>query len=504
MLATIALVLILGLSAYYKQASIPDAEISVQSKEPAEIFESVSINNDLSDRIKQLVKDLEYPDKVAEDLTRTVMDWKDEKKRSVLVRWKGELSNAHQQYQEGKITRNDIVNIEESILREFCHKIRKQFNPGYVFELSNVIENRQANCLGYSQLIYIIGNTVGLKVRSIDVLNQVKFEENDSTGGHVACIVDLFDGRVAMVDMTWFYSGSLFFKLEDHFIKIGNFWELKNNDNPLLIHRRFRFLDRKGFLAILYNNRGGVYNSKGKHDRAILKYNRAIEIDTKCAKAYNNRGNTYKDKGDFKRAIQDYTKAIEIDPSYAKAFTNRGNAFDAIGKHERAIEDHTKAIGINPKFSEAYNNRGVTYAEKGEFDRAILDFTKAIEINPKHANAYINRGGCYCEKEEYDRALLDFNKAIELNPNDAYAYTIRGNIYYVKNEYNKAILNYDKAIEIDPEDAVVYLSRGDAYSKIGKSEEAKKDLLKALELDPELREHVKKISEQYQLDLKLE
>ena len=58
LLATIALVLMLGLSTYYKQASIPDAEISVRSKEPAQVSESVSTDNELSDRMKQLIKSL--------------------------------------------------------------------------------------------------------------------------------------------------------------------------------------------------------------------------------------------------------------------------------------------------------------------------------------------------------------------------------------------------------------------------------------------------------------
>ena len=154
MLATIALVLMLGLSAYYKQASITDEEMSVRSKEPAEVFESVSINNDLSDRVKQLVIGLEYPDKVAEDFTRMVMDWRNEQRRPVLILWKGKLSNAHQNYQQGKITRNQIVKIEEDILREFFETTRMQFSyDSLAFELSDIIENRQANCLSFSQLV---------------------------------------------------------------------------------------------------------------------------------------------------------------------------------------------------------------------------------------------------------------------------------------------------------------------------------------------------------------
>jgi hypothetical protein len=59
-LATIALVLMLGLSAYYKQSSAPDIETSVQSKEPAEVSESVLTDDERLARIKQLVRGLEY------------------------------------------------------------------------------------------------------------------------------------------------------------------------------------------------------------------------------------------------------------------------------------------------------------------------------------------------------------------------------------------------------------------------------------------------------------
>ena len=505
MLATIALVLMLGLSAYYKQASITDAEISVRSKEPAEVFESVSTNEDLSDRIKQLVKDLEYPDKVAEDLTRMVMDWKDEKKRPILIRWKVELSNAHQDYKERKITRNQVVKIEGNILQEFFETIRMQFSyDSLSFELSDILENRQANCLSFSQLMYVTWNAVGLSVRPIDVLDPFNSPEGGTRQGHIACIVDLFNGQLIMADMTWSYEISLVFKLEEHFVKVGNYWELKDKDNPLQIHKRIRLLDRKGLLAAIYNSRGNAYASKGEYDRAILVYNNAIENDPGKATAYFNRGIAYNRKGEYDRAILDYTKAIEIDLRFTEAYYNRGTVFSTKGEHDRAILDFAYAIEINPKYTDAYIKRGNTYFKKDEYDRAIQEYTKVIEIDPGDAMAYHNRGIIYSNKEEYDRAILDYNKAIKIDPKFAYAYYNRGNTYYEKDEYDRAILDFDKAIEIDPDNAVAYLNRAEVYAEIGKSEEAKKDLLKALDLDPELRESVKKVSEQYELDLKLE
>jgi len=482
MLATIALVLMLGLSAYYKQASIPDAEISVRSKEPAEVFESVSINNDLSDRIKQLVKDLEYPDKVAEDLTRMVMDWKDEKKRPILIRWKVELSNAHQDYQERKITRNQIVKIEERILREFFETISMQFSyDGLAFELSDIIENQQANCLSFSQLMYVTWNAVGLSVRPIDVLDPFISSEDGTRQGHIACIVDLFDGRSVMADVSLpFETLSKAFKVEDQFVKVGHYWELKDKDNPLQIHKRIRLLDGKGLLAWIYNSRGVVYSSKGEYDRAILVYNKAIENDPGKAAAYFNRGVTYYDNGEYERAILDYTKAIEIDLRFPEAYYNRGMIYANKGEYDRAILDYSKAIEVNPKYTDAYINRGSVYEDKGEYDRAIQDYIKVIETDPEDPDAYNNRGIIYANKGEYDRAILDYDKAIEIDPEYAYAYNNRGIVYADKGELDLAILDFTKAIEIDPDDADAFISRGKCYCEKKEYGRAMLDFIKAI------------------------
>ena len=326
--------------------------------------------------------------------------------------------------------------------------MKKEFsNKTLGFELSDVIEHRQANCLGYSQLIYIIGNAIGLSVRPMDVLDPVISVKGDANKGHMACIVDLSDGRSVMADVLLLYdSPSRAFKFEDHFVKDGNDWELRYQFNRLLIHRKIRLLDRKELIAMICYHRGVVYKSKGEYDRAILEYNKAIEIDPGFAKAYNGRGNVHQSKGEYDQASLDFTKAIEIDPKDAIAYTNRGRAFYAKGEYDRAIKDHTKAIELNPKFIEAYSNRGGAYFTKGEYDHAILDFTKAIMIDPKDADAYINRGVCYYKIDEYDQAMLDSTKAIELNPKDAYAYIVRGNIYHIKEEDDRAILDFTKAI----------------------------------------------------------
>ena len=141
-LATIAFGLILGVAALYQKMSIPRPE-------------SVTNADELQERIKELVWDLEYPNEVAENFNRIVMDWKDEQWHPILVHWNEKLANAHQDYQEGNISRRKVAKIEESVLDELCKKIKKMFSPEKFFELSDVIQNQQSSCLGYTQLTYI-------------------------------------------------------------------------------------------------------------------------------------------------------------------------------------------------------------------------------------------------------------------------------------------------------------------------------------------------------------
>jgi len=442
--------------------------------EPAKISASASTETqELSQRIKQLVKELEYSDKVAEDFVEMVMGWKDPQGEPVLVAWKQKLNEARQDYKQGKSSKDQLAKVEEIIARELSQKIRKEVRLDFsekFFDLADVIKNKQAQCLSYSQLVYILGNFIGLSVKAINVVELMTGKL--SIMSHVACIVGLTDNKLTMVDLAELKQAMISkpFELEREFKKIGDYWELKDRDNPLGVHRRIQILDTNGVIANVCNNRGFAYTNLGQFNQAISEYNKAIELNPKLAEAYNNRGIAYDKLGQHTRAMSDYNKAIELNPKDAMAYNNRGTAYTQLGEYTKALSDFTKAIEFNPKLAEAYNNRGFAYTNLGQFNQAISDYNKAIELNPKLAEAYNNRGGAYINLGQFNQAISDSNKAIELNPKDAMAYYIRGL----------------------------------AYCGLGKSEEAKKNLLKAVELNPALKAIVKRISEQFKLNIRLD
>lgn len=131
-------------------------------------------------------------------------------------------------------------------------------------------------------------------------------------------------------------------------------------------------LEREPENAATYNNMGVAYNNLNENERALEKYNRAIEL-TPEAMYYSNRGYTYMRLNRLDKAMADCEKAIELDPDYASAYDNRGDIYYLLQEYEKAIADFTKAIELNPKDKEFYLDRAKTYDAMGEKDLAEAD-----------------------------------------------------------------------------------------------------------------------------------
>jgi tetratricopeptide (TPR) repeat protein len=240
--------------------------------------------------------------------------------------------------------------------------------------------------------------------------------------------------------------------------------------------------------AVVYNDRGIAYYSKGDYDHAIEDYTQAIHLNQNLADAYDGRGSVYNIKGDHDRAIADYTQAIRLNPNSAGAYMNRGTAYHEKGNYDHAISDYNQAIRLDPNMAVAYSNRGIAYIDKSDYDRAIVDCTKAIQLDPNDPSAYHNRGTAYDSKGDYDRAIADYNQAIRLAPNNPSAYVNRGISYDSKGDYNRAISDHTQAIKLDPNLAAAYGNRATVYHQKEDYEHALADYTQAIRLAPKFLE----------------
>jgi len=198
----------------------------------------------------------------------------------------------------------------------------------------------------------------------------------------------------------------------------------------------------------------GLINNPGwlsdKHDKAIIFFNKAIQLKPDYAAAFNNRAMLFygsedickflsisddqKDKErleeakkkvkiNFNKAVADLTEAIKIRPFDAIYHLNRGIFHSKLGEHKEAAEDLSNTInyasdtvknGLLKEGLLIFNLRGKEYTEINDYGKAIDDFSETLRLQPS------------------------YNEKLHLEPNYDETLLLRGKAYYLSGENDKA------------------------------------------------------------------
>ena len=202
----------------------------------------------------------------------------------------------------------------------------------------------------------------------------------------------------------------------------------------------------------------------------------------KTAKEYFDEGLAMAQKKDYERAIIKFNRAIELNSNYTGAYYSRGTLKNYLNDYIGAIGDFSRAIELNNNYPAAYQNMAFSKRKLKDFTGAIAAHTKAIEIDPNFVNAYIARGLSKIDLKDHEGAIADYNKAILIDTDNAISYNNRAIAKRKLEDYIGAIADYTKAIELDPEYESAYLNRGLSREKLGDLKGACKDWTKASSL----------------------
>ncbi len=89
-------------------------------------------------------------------------------------------------------------------------------------------------------------------------------------------------------------------------------------------------------------------------------------------------------KKEFEKAILEYQKVINVDPGNARAYELMGYAYFRLGKNEEAIQTLGKSITAKPDYVLGYYNLALAYWANGQKTEAVGELQKVIEIDPKY------------------------------------------------------------------------------------------------------------------------
>lgn len=199
---------------------------------------------------------------------------------------------------------------------------------------------------------------------------------------------------------------------------------------------------------------GMSYFSQGEYDKAIIEFEKSIELDANHTESYYYLGQCYLQKGIIEYNNKNIFKAYSL---YRKA---NKIAEQVIPQYEQIIEDNPEDLNSYLRLGYIYEIRSIA-PFINEYSEALDYYLKALDLLEASSSPAGNMG-----------------ISIYLN-------TRIGYIYFEKKKYSQAIEYLEKAEEMSPHhvEAAYYL--GLSYDKIGEKEKAREFLSQVIELAPQ-------------------
>ncbi|MBU4482886.1 MAG: tetratricopeptide repeat protein [Actinobacteria bacterium] len=199
-------------------------------------------------------------------------------------------------------------------------------------------------------------------------------------------------------------------------------------------------------------------------------------------------GKSYFSRGEYDKAIIEFEKSIELDENHTESYYYLGQCYMQKGIIEYNNKNIFKAYGLYRKANEIA-------------EQVIPQYEQIIKNNPEDLNSHLKLGYIYEVRSiipfinDYDKALEYYLNALALDAvsesknTGIYVYlnTRVGSIYFQKKNYPQAIEHLIKAISIFPykDNVEAYYYLGLSYDKIGKKEKARECLSLVIELAPQ-------------------
>lgn len=197
---------------------------------------------------------------------------------------------------------------------------------------------------------------------------------------------------------------------------------------------------------------GKSYFSRGEYDKAIIEFEKSIELDENHTESYYYLGQCYLQKGIIEYKNKNIFKAYSL---YRKA-----NKFaeQVIPQYEQIIKNNPEDLNSHIKLGYIYETRSIV--------PFINDYDKALEY--------------YLNALALDAVSESKNKGIYV-----YLNTRVGSVYYQMKDYSQAIEYLEMAEKMSHQNVEAYYYLGLSYDKIGETEKAREYLSRVIELAPQ-------------------
>jgi len=231
--------------------------------------------------------------------------------------------------------------------------------------------------------------------------------------------------------------------------------------------------------------KGDEMISNSEIDKALVYYNKALEIDSTSSIVYLKIGNLYLNNSDTTKALNFFEIAHNLNSKDYNLQLKLGNIYKSKKDTLNAIMHYTNAIEIDDKKSEAYIERGKLFFYTKQYELSLNDFNQSITIGRTELLYLVD------EEKGISKNIRGEEEVKEIIYPYIIPYVFRVQIKEINKDYLGAISDADFIINCMPDYGSIYFIRGNIHFILGNSKEACEDWSKAN--DYGIEEGLKKI-----------
>ena len=138
--------------------------------------------------------------------------------------------------------------------------------------------------------------------------------------------------------------------------------------------------------------------------------------DASEAARLNNLGVALMNQQRMDKAVEKFDAALQMDPAFATAEMNKGIALLNLQKLTEAEAALKHAAGAKADDPRIWCNLGLLNRGLGKYEEGVEDFQKVVAIDPDDADSYYLIGSLQLQLQRYEAAIAAFQTALKINP----------------------------------------------------------------------------------------
>ena len=235
---------------------------------------------------------------------------------------------------------------------------------------------------------------------------------------------------------------------------------------------------------------GLVHAGRGKNEKAIADFQRALVLDPGNDAAYRGLAKVYEKSDNPEEAEATFNRAIRLKPNFWAGHYDLAVFYYRQSKYEEAAKEFQEVVRLTPDNFRAYSSLGGTYYMLNRLPEAQKMLERSLEIRKTYFAAS-NLATLYYIQGKYEEAARMYEEALALNDRDYRVWGNLGSAYYwapgtrekALPAFRKAIHGAEQSLGVNPKDAQTIVDLGAYYSMVGEGTKAESLIQKAVRID---------------------